>query len=122
MNEPEILLDALRFAAISPPTDYVTHQGWVIIAFHNAFWQLLHAPNFEEGLVDTVMRGGDTDTNAAICGALLGAALGAKAIPEEWKRKVLNCRPSAKDKTVRHPRPEKYWPVDALELAGKLMG
>ena len=27
----------------------------------------------QKDVVDTVMRGGDTDTNAAICGALLGA-------------------------------------------------
>ena len=31
--------------------------------------------------VDTVMRGGDTDINAAICGALLGAVYGFDAIP-----------------------------------------
>jgi dihydroxyacetone kinase-like predicted kinase len=40
-------------------------MGWVLIAFQNALWQMLHAPSFEEGVVDTVMQGGDTDTNAA---------------------------------------------------------
>ena len=29
------------------------------------------------------MRGGDTDTNAAICGALLGAVYGRETIPRE---------------------------------------
>ncbi len=38
-------------------------------------------------------------------------------IPEQWKRSVLSCRPSAKDKEVKQPRPEVFWPVDALELA-----
>jgi ADP-ribosylglycohydrolase len=32
--------------------------------------------NLEEGVVDTVMRGRDTDTNAGICGSLLGAVYG----------------------------------------------
>ena len=32
---------------------------------------MLHAPNLEEGVVDAVIHGGNT--NAAICGALLGA-------------------------------------------------
>ena len=59
------------------------NAGWVLAALQNAFWQLLNAPNFEEGVVDTIMRGGDTDTNAAICGALLGAVYGREAIPEE---------------------------------------
>ena len=70
------LLGAVQAAVDAPPTDFICQQGWVLIAFQNALWQLLHAPNLEEGVVDTVMRGGDTDTNAAICGALLGSVYG----------------------------------------------
>ena len=50
-------------SAVGPPRDYVAKQGWVLIAFGNAIYQLLHAPSVEEAIVDTVMRGGDTDTN-----------------------------------------------------------
>ena len=32
--------------------------------------------------------GGDTDTVAAIAGALLGAAYGASAVPAEWRNVV----------------------------------
>ena len=53
-----------------------------MIAFRNALWQILPAPDLEETVVDTVMRGGNTDTNAAICGAFLGAAYGRDAIPD----------------------------------------
>lgn len=67
------LYDILEQAPHEAPADYVHKMGWVRIALHNALWQLLHAPTLEEGVVDTVRRGGDTDTNAAICGALLGA-------------------------------------------------
>lgn len=116
------LTDALHSAASAPPTDYVSQQGWVLIAFQNALWQLLHAPSLEAGVVDTVMRGGDTDTNAAIAGALLGAVYGREAIPEQWADRVLNCRPRAGDPRVRQPRPERFWPVEALELAEKLVG
>jgi len=66
------------------------------------------------------MRGGDTDTNAAICGALLGAVHGVEAIPSQWQEKVLNCRPQRRPGVV-HPRPEVFWPTDALELAKRLM-
>jgi ADP-ribosyl-[dinitrogen reductase] hydrolase len=41
------LLDAVRRAAEAPPADYVHQQGWVLTAFSNALWQLLHAPNLE---------------------------------------------------------------------------
>ena len=48
----------------------------------------------EAALVDVVNRGGDTDTNAAITGALLGAYHGAEAIPEHWAKAVLDAVPA----------------------------
>jgi ADP-ribosylglycohydrolase len=115
------LLSVVRGATTAPPADYVQQQGWVLTAFHNALWQLLHAPNLEEAIVDTVMRGGDTDTNAAICGALLGAVYGRDAIPDQWVESLLKCRPAAGQPHVRHPRPECFWPADALKLAERLV-
>lgn len=116
------LQDAIAGAADSPPDEYVHQQGWVLIAFRNALWQLLHATTLEEGVVNTVMRGGDTDTNAAICGALLGAVHGLDAVPEQWREAVLGCRPQTGRLNVFQPRPEIFWPVDALTLALRLAG
>ena len=121
MNPGETLMKTITDAATAPLADYVRHQGWVLIAFGNALWQLLHAPNLEEGVVDTVGRGGDTDTNAAICGALLGAVCGREAIPNQWLECLLNCRPLAGQPRVYRSRPECFWPVDALELAERLV-
>lgn len=115
------LMKAIVDAPEIPPTDYVQQQGWVIIAFQNALWQLLHAPSLEEGVIDTVMRGGDTDTNAAIAAALLGAVHGRNAIPAQWIDKLLSCRPDAARLNVRRPRPECFWPVDALHIARRLV-
>lgn len=117
----DVLICAIRSAADRRPADYLRQQGWVVTAFHNALWQLLHAPSLEEAVVDTVMQGGDTDTNAAICGALLGALYGVEAIPRGWTECVLHCRPETGRPNVRHPRPACFWPVDALELAKQLM-
>lgn len=83
------------------------HQGFVRVAFRLAFWELLHAPTIEAGLVDVVNRGGDADTNGAIAGALLGAYHGRQAIPARWLAKVLKARPSSNSKDVGpryHPR------------------
>jgi hypothetical protein len=96
-------------------------MGWVRIALRNAFYRLRHAASLEEGIVETVMCGGDTDTNAAIAGALLGAVYGESAIPRQWREAVLNCRPAAGVAGVRRPRPREFWPVDALELAEQLV-
>ena len=124
------VIDTLRRAADSEPP-YPTDMGidvsirtmrlWVLVALHNAFWQLLHADSLKAGLVDTVMSGGDTDTTAAICGALMGAVHGHEAIPEQWANAVLSCRPHAEQPNVFKPRPEVFWPIDALELADKLI-
>ncbi len=118
--EPK-LLAVMEAAAERPPEEYVRSQGWVLIALQNAFWQLLHAPNFEEGVVDTVMRGGDTDTNAAICGALLGVVYGIKEVPHRWVECLENCRPREGDPKVYRPRPECFWPVDFKDLARRLV-
>ncbi len=116
------LLETIESAALAPPDDFMRLGGWVLKAFQNALWQLLHADSLEQGVVDTVMRGGDSDTNAAIAGALLGAVYGRAAIPGRWADGVLNCRPEAGQPNVRRPRPRPFWPVDALELAAKLIG
>jgi ADP-ribosyl-[dinitrogen reductase] hydrolase len=120
-NVDPALLHSIERAPNCPPEDYGHQMGWVLIAFQNALWQLLHAPSLEEGVVDTVMRGGDTDTNAAICGALLGAVHGRSAVPAQWQDCVLTCRPEAGRPGVHRPRPECFWPVDALELARCLL-
>jgi ADP-ribosylglycohydrolase len=39
---------------------------------------------FEDGLRLVVGLGGDTDTNAAVAGALLGAAHGSRGLPAAW--------------------------------------
>ena len=114
------LRETLDAAAEEPPADYLALQGWVLVAFGNALYQLLHAPSLEAGVIDTVHRGGDTDTNAAIGGALLGAVYGAEALPARWVDTLLDCRPQEGLPGVHRPRPECFWPVDALVLADKL--
>ena len=115
------LLGAIQGAAIAAPADYVHQQGWVLTAFRNVLWQLSHAQNLEEAVVNTVMRGGDTDTNAAICGAVLGAVYGRDAIPAQWTECLLSCRPAAGQQHVSRPRPECFWPVAAPEFAEHLI-
>lgn len=121
MNVEPSLLQCVRAAEYARPDDYFTYKGWVLIAFQNALWQLLHTRNLEEAIVDTVMQGGDTDTNAAICGALLGAVYGLDALPQRWVHTILECRPAKDNPLSRLPRPECLWPTDALLLAEQLL-
>lgn len=110
---------ALLAARSEPPVCDGEMQGFVLIALQNAFFELLHAPSLEEGVVATVRRGGDTDTNAAIAGALLGAVHGRSGVPPQWRSMVLSCRSHAS--RARHPRPMACWPTDVFELSELLL-
>ncbi|NTU52303.1 MAG: ADP-ribosylglycohydrolase family protein [Chlorobiaceae bacterium] len=125
MEEMEVdlmLAETIKRAAGSPPADYLTNAGWVLVAFQNALYQLLHANDPGEAILETAMQGGDADTTAAICGALLGAVYGIETIPEVWRSTILGCRPERGNPRVQRPRPKELWPIDALELAEQLVG
>jgi ADP-ribosylglycohydrolase len=61
-----------------------TTMGFTLKAMQVGLWCLEHADDFEESLVLVIHAGGDTDTNGAVAGAILGALHGASAIPERW--------------------------------------
>lgn len=113
--------DLLERAKKEPPQEFVHQMGWIAIAFQNAFHWLLRDEPLVEAVVWTVRQGGDTDTNAAIVGALVGAFQGSQAIPREWRLTLLTCRPSLGYGSARKPRPNTYWPVDVLNLAELLL-
>jgi ADP-ribosyl-[dinitrogen reductase] hydrolase len=115
----EEVIEALVISTKHRP-DFATHQGLVTVALQNAFFQLRHASP-EEALVDTVRRGGDTDTNAAIAGALLGAVHGVEGLPLRWRNAVLSCVPVEGMPGCQRPRPPSCWAVDALVVAERLL-
>jgi hypothetical protein len=59
-------------------------QGFTLFTAGIALQVAGEGRSFEEGLRHVVGLGGDTDTNAAVAGALLGAAHGVDAIPNAW--------------------------------------
>ncbi len=115
-----VVRDWLERATSAGPDDFQTKIGWVRIAFLNAFHRLWIQQPLETAVVETVAAGGDTDTNAAICGALLGAIQGIDAVPLRWRRAVLGCR-AVEGPSVRHSRAPTYWADDALDLAEALL-
>jgi hypothetical protein len=79
------LLDEAEDAA---PARFAASNGWVVAALQAAWSAIVRTGGVEEGLQAAVHGGGDTDTVAAIAGALLGARCGASAVPARWRREL----------------------------------
>jgi ADP-ribosyl-[dinitrogen reductase] hydrolase len=85
---PEEVGDAVRRAATSElgalRLDEPASMGYTVRAMTAGLWAFLNAGDFETPLIRVVSAGGDTDTNGAVAGAMLGARFGASAIPQRW--------------------------------------
>lgn len=91
---------------------YSPMDGFVRIGFTHAFRHLARGTRYEDAIAETLLGGGDTDTNACIVGGLLGARWGASAIPAAWREAVLGC-----DTARGHQaRPDVYHPRDVPAL------
>lgn len=77
--------------------------GFVRYAFTYAFHYLHEATSFKKAILETLARGGDTDTNACIVGGLLGALHGVDKLPVSALEKVFKCNTN-----YGQARPELY--------------
>lgn len=59
------------------------NEGHVKYGFVHAFYHLRKKSTFEAAIEATLRTGGDTDTNAAIVGGMMGALHGYRALPQE---------------------------------------
>lgn len=64
--------------------DELSGKGYVIYTFEVVVHCLLTTDNFKDAVLKAVNIGGDTDTNAAICGGLAGIYYGYDSIPIDW--------------------------------------
>ncbi len=62
-------------------------KGYVVNALRIAIASSFE-DSFQEPILQIVNLGGDTDTNAAVAGAVLGIKLGVKALPKDWLQYV----------------------------------
>lgn len=74
-------------AGVTRPIDG-PDQGFVLFTTGVALRTVGEGAGVEEGLRAVVALGGDTDTNAAVTGALLGAAHGVAGLPGSWLERL----------------------------------
>lgn len=89
---PRALRDAIgrvpREQQSDLPITVPGETGYVVHCVEIAFWCATHSQSMEEALVFLAEAGGDTDTNAAVAGALLGARDGEAGIPPRWLAQI----------------------------------
>ena len=68
------------------------NMGFTLLTLRAALACYWHADSFEAGLRAIVEAGGDTDTNGAVAGAILGARFSRASIPSRWLRRVAEIR------------------------------
>jgi ADP-ribosyl-[dinitrogen reductase] hydrolase len=88
VGAPAEVAEAVRDAATATlaelELDEPYSMGYTVKAMKVGLWAFINADSFAETLLQVVNAGGDTDTNGAVAGAVLGARFGARAIPEGW--------------------------------------
>lgn len=84
---PPELLAAVRRVPLERREDLPIEgsaAGDAVTCVEVALWTAWHEPQLEAALIWLANAGGDTDTNAAVAGGLLGARDGEEAIPARW--------------------------------------
>jgi ADP-ribosyl-[dinitrogen reductase] hydrolase len=89
-----LALDFIR-APLKQPSDStalaaIGTSGYVAETVGAAFYCFAATDNFKDAVVMAVKAGGDTDTTAAVVGALAGTYYGLEGIPSEYKDNVEN--------------------------------
>jgi ADP-ribosyl-[dinitrogen reductase] hydrolase len=97
---PRALRDAIhrvpRESEGDLPITVLDEAGYVVHCVEIAFWFVTHDRSLEEALIFLAQAGGDTDTNAAVAGALLGARHGEAALPPRWIAQMVGAQGIAK--------------------------
>lgn len=68
----------------SRPAGAVESDGYCGHTLEAALWCFLNTPSYADCVLAAVDLGGDTDTTAAVAGAIAGVCYGFGAIPPEW--------------------------------------
>jgi ADP-ribosyl-[dinitrogen reductase] hydrolase len=64
--------------------DDIASGGYVLDTLRASFWAVAGTTSAEEAIICAVGLGWDTDTTAAVTGAIAGAHYGVSALPERW--------------------------------------
>jgi ADP-ribosyl-[dinitrogen reductase] hydrolase len=70
--------------------DSIQSGGYVVHTLEASLWCILNTATYSSAVLTAVNLGDDTDTTAAVTGALAGLIYGYEDIPKEWIDKLAN--------------------------------
>ena len=94
IEDPSVQESICEYARVSDPILksehlFITKNHALLAIFTAILVALKHLGSFRSSIIETVNLGGDTDTVAAITGAITGARAGLDNIPLEWQDSVI---------------------------------
>ncbi|SNX61611.1 ADP-ribosylglycohydrolase [Streptomyces sp. TLI_55] len=96
-----------RYATVLAPDWHPDHatefNGAVWPCLGSAVWALRTTSSYEDAVRAAIDLGGDTDTVAAVTGALAGAVHGLSAVPARWTEALHVPLPGSGGRTLRTP-------------------
>ncbi len=80
-----VMARILDGSVIAAPREEIRGSGYVVHCLEASLWASARANSYREAVLLAVNLGDDTDTTAAVTGAICGAMQGSAAIPEAWR-------------------------------------
>lgn len=84
--ERGVLARILDGSVVDAPADQIRGSGYVVHCLEASLWCASRHHTYESAVLAAIGLGEDTDTTAAVTGALTGAIHGLRAVPEAWLR------------------------------------
>ena len=111
-----------KFGELKSSRNVKVCKGWVLHSFYLALLSYLVFNNYRAAIDWVIKHGGDTDTNAAIAGALMGASIGYNEMMNDEPTKgnlaiILACT----TQDSHYKRPAYYLPQDFLTVTSTLV-
>ncbi len=83
-EEAQLLGRVLDGTVLAAPREQIAGSGYVLHCLEASLWAAERGRGYRESVLLAVNLGDDTDTTAAVTGAICGAMYGLRGIPEEW--------------------------------------
>lgn len=71
------------------PREEIESSGYVIHTLEASIWCFMTTDSYRDAVLKAVNLGGDSDTTAAVTGALAGIVYGVEGIPGEWLNTIV---------------------------------